>query len=250
MLKLKNLCSGYGKVIVADNINLTFEKNSLSCIIGKNGCGKSTLLKTASGILPPFSGEVLVDNQSLAEISRKEAAKKIAYLPQSKTIPEMTVAQIVLHGRFPHIDYPRRYSQKDHDIAKKAMAQVSIENLKDCYLSTLSGGMCQNAFIAMALAQSTDYILLDEPTTHLDPQNSFKLMDILQSLTKDGKGIVSVLHDIPLAMKYADRVIVMDSGKIVKDSTPDEVFQSGIIEKTFGIKLKRQTSSDGFSYFF
>ncbi len=243
MLELKNVCSGYGKKQVLTDISAQFEKGQITAIIGPNGCGKSTLLKTVTGILPPFSGEMTVDGENITEMSPKAAAQRIAYLSQGKAVPDMTVGQMVLHGRFPHLNYPRRYSPKDKETAKKAMEQMDILHLEQEPLSALSGGMRQNVYIAMALAQDTDYILLDEPTTYLDISNRFKLMDILKDLAADGKGIVTVLHDITLALSYSDKVTVMQEGKILMSDTAQRVFESQIADKVFNVKMQKNGSA-------
>ena len=165
MLELKNIFAGYGNKNILNGITVSFEKGKLTSIIGVNGCGKSTLLKAIPGILPLSGGEIMIDGKNLRSMSRNEIAKKIAYLAQGKNTPDMTVEQMVLHGRFPYLSYPRRYSQADRDIAGTAMEAVGISSLADKPMCELSGGMKQNAYIAMALAQDTDYILLDEPTT-------------------------------------------------------------------------------------
>lgn len=243
MLELKNVCSGYGKKQVLTDISAQFEKGQITAIIGPNGCGKSTLLKTVTGILPPFSGEMTVDGENIISMSPKAAAQRIAYLSQGKAVPDMTVGQMVLHGRFPHLSYPRRYSQKDKEIANKAMEQMDILHLEQEPLSALSGGMRQNVYIAMALAQDTDYILLDEPTTYLDISNRFKLMDILKDLAASGKGIVTVLHDITLALSYSDRVTVMQEGKILMSDTAQRVFESKITDRVFNVKMQKNGSA-------
>ena len=165
MIEIKNLSAGYGSKTVLGGVNAKFETGKLTSIVGVNGCGKSTLLKSILGILPPSDGEILLDGVPLTEMSRNAIAKRVAYLSQGMAVPDMTVGQLVIHGRFPYLSYPRRYSTADREIAREAMDAVGISELADSPLSSLSGGMRQNAYIAMALAQDTDHILLDEPTT-------------------------------------------------------------------------------------
>lgn len=246
MLELQNVSSGYGKKQVLQQLSAVLEKGKLTGIIGPNGCGKSTLLKTAMGMLPLMKGQVTLLGRSVDTIPPREIAKKIAYLAQGKAVPDMTVAQMVLHGRFPHLSYPRRYSQTDREIAYAAMEQMKIAYLADQPLSSLSGGMRQNAYIAMALAQDTDFILLDEPTTYLDIANRFQLMALLRSLADRGKGIAAVLHDLPLAMSYADTLVVMQEGRAVMSGTPEAVYRSGILSQVFGVELQRA----GDTYYF
>ena len=162
MLELKNITAGYGRKTILSGVTASFERGSLTGIIGVNGCGKSTLLKTAIGILPLWGGDVILDGRALSSMGRNEIAKRVAYLSQGRSLPDMTVEQLVLHGRFPYLSYPRRYKDADRATALQAMETVGMAHLAGQPLYTLSGGMRQNAYVAMALAQDTDYILLDE----------------------------------------------------------------------------------------
>lgn len=243
MIELKSICAGYGDHTVLEAVSAGFEKGKLTGIIGVNGCGKSTLLKAMLGILP-CSGDISVDGRSLGAMNRKEIARKIAYLAQGKSTPDMTVEQLVLHGRFPHLRYPRQYSGQDRKIAFDAMEQMGIADLAQKPLYALSGGMRQNAYIAMALAQDTDYILLDEPTTYLDIPHQLGLMQVLRKLADGGKGIVAVMHDLPLAFTYCDEIVLLDDGQVIASGSPQEV--CGNVKKVFGVTL--EPSSDGRQY--
>ena len=247
MLELNRISAGYGKQTVLDGISVDFEKGKLTSIIGVNGCGKSTLLKAILGILSLSNGEIFIDGENLLTISRNEIAKKIAYLSQGKNIPDMTVEQMVLHGRFPYLSYPRRYSSHDREVAIKAMEIVGVAEFAHKPLYSLSGGMRQNAYIAMALAQDTDYILLDEPTTYLDIAHQLELMRLLKQLSDNGKGIVTVMHDLPLAFDFSDTLTVMNNGGIIACGTPSELCNLPIIEDIFGVKIK-QMQDDKYSY--
>ena len=238
MIEIKDIASGYGKKAVIKNLSVSFEKGRLTSIIGPNGSGKSTLLKTVVGILQRRSGDIAIDGISAAAMSHREIAKHIAYLPQGRTTPDMTVGDLVLHGRFPHLKYPRRYSQHDRDIARSAMINIGIFELAEQPLSSLSGGMRQIAYIAMALAQDTDYILLDEPNTYLDISHQIELMKILRSLAEDSKGIICVMHDLPMALTFSDLVVTMQSGEISSSSTPSALFASNQIERLFGVNVQ------------
>lgn len=235
MIELQNITAGYGKQTVLKDMTATFEKGMVTGIIGVNGCGKSTLLKAMLGLIPA-EGSISLDGRSLGNMHRKEIAQKIAYLSQGKATPDMTVEQLVLHGRFPHLNYPRHYTKQDCEIARCAMEQMGIAALAQKPLGALSGGMRQNAYIAMALTQDTDYILLDEPTTYLDISHQLELMQTLRKLASNGKGVVAVMHDLPMAFTYCDRILLLDGGKIVAAGTPQEV--CGHIEKVFGIGLE------------
>ena len=238
MLELKNISAGYGNKTVLDSVTATFEKGKLTSIIGSNGCGKSTLLKAILGILPISVGEIAIDGNSISRMKRNDIAQKIAYLAQGKNTPDMTVEQMVLHGRFPYLSYPRRYKESDRKIALEAMETVGIAHVAHEPLHELSGGMRQNAYIAMALAQDTDYILLDEPTTYLDIANQLELMKLLKKLTDSGKGIITVMHDLPLAFDFSDEIAVVNNGSITIKATPSDMCDLPIIKEIFGIQIE------------
>ena len=179
----------------------------------------------------------------------KYIAQRVAYMSQGRNVPDMTVGQLVLHGRFAHLNYPRVYSEKDKQIATLAMRQSGVDHLAGKMMGTLSGGMRQNAYIAMTLAQDTDYILADEPTTYLDVYNQLQLMKTLKKLANDGKGIIVVMHDIALAMQYSDKIVVMKDGKFTESGTPENIFNSGIVNDAFGVELKRIKTDNGFVYY-
>ena len=237
MIELYIKSSGYPKEEILKNISVGFEKGRLTSIIGPNGCGKSTLLKTLLGIIPCVDGEVIADGMNVLSSKRKEVARRIAYLSQGKSTPDMTVEQMVLHGRFPHLDYPRRYSARDRQIALDAMKTVGISEYAQYPISSLSGGMRQSAYIAMALAQDTEYIILDEPTTYLDISHQLHLMRTLRELADSGKGIIAVMHDLPIAFTFSDTVVVMNGGKIISQKTPAETCCSDIVKDIFGVRM-------------
>jgi iron complex transport system ATP-binding protein len=230
MLEIKNVTAGYPGRPVLQDISLTVPRGAVTVIAGPNGCGKSTLLKALAGILPA-AGSVTLDGGELLTMSGRERARKVAFLPQNRQIPEITVKNLVLHGRFPYLSYPRRYRQQDREVARAAMERLGIAQLASEPLSTLSGGQRQRVYIAMALAQETEYILLDEPTTYLDMGSGFALMDILKELAEGGKGIVAVLHDLPLALEYAHRFnLIQTSGSDCH--TPAQIGNGGILCET------------------
>ncbi|MBQ4137872.1 MAG: ABC transporter ATP-binding protein [Clostridia bacterium] len=246
MIILENISAGYGKYRVLHGISAHFENKRLISVIGPNGSGKSTLFKVMSGLIPCTGGSIFADNESLSGLNRRGIAKSISYLSQSKGIPDMTVAQMVLHGRFPYLAYPRRYRESDRKIAYEAMKTLGIEKLADTPLYALSGGMRQTAYIAMALAQDTDHILLDEPTTYLDISHQIALSKTLRSLADSGKCVISVMHDLVLALNISDDILVLDKGCAVAFGTPGEIFNSGIIDRVFGISL--DFNENGYNY--
>lgn len=239
MLKIENLTVGYGNLPVLCDLSLEIEAGVLTSIVGVNGCGKSTLLKSAIGITPRSGGRITVDGRDTAKMSRREIAKRIAYLAQGEDTPDMTVGQLVLHGRFAHRGYGQRYSDRDREIARRAIETVGLGELCDRPLATLSGGLKQSAYIAMAIAQDTDYVLLDEPTTYLDISHQGELMALLRRLADGGKGVAAVMHDLPLALNYSDRIAVIDGGRVGFIGSADEVWRSEILGEVFGARIMR-----------
>ena len=246
MIELKNVFAGYGKKNVIENACFSISRGKLTCIIGRNGSGKSTLLKVVSGLLKPTDGQALVDGKNILDIERKEIAKLLSYLSQSRNVPEMSVGQMVLHGRFPHISYPCRYGEKDFEFADNAMTKMGLSEYKDIALSSLSGGMRQKAYIAMALAQNTDYILLDEPTTFLDVCSQIELMQVLRTLANENKGIVIVMHDLPLAFRFCDEIVLMDSGRIVAVGSPAQIYDQKLVKVHFGVDMDVKNENEFF----
>ena len=231
------------------HINASMPSGKVTAVLGPNGCGKSTMLKALCGILRVTAGDAILDGESLLTLPQKALAQKIAYLAQNRQIPDITVRRLVLHGRFAYLSYPRHYRQEDVCIADKAMEQMGIYELADIPLNQLSGGQRQKAYIAMALAQNTPVILLDEPTTYLDVRHQLQMMKHAQNLAGQGKTVVIVLHDLSHALTVADHVVLMDSGKVVIQGTPEEIYSSGQIDDVFCIKLNRLMTSGGWQYY-
>ena len=249
MVECKNLSVGYGEKIVLRDVNLQFEAGKIYALIGANGCGKSTLLRTIAGLQDKVSGDVLYDGTSADSISPRERAKKVAFLAQSRSVPNITVEKMVLHGRFPYLSYPRKYAHEDRLIARQAMQMIGIEGLSDCMVQKLSGGQRQKVYIAMTLAQDTNVILLDEPSTYLDIQHQFELVSIMSRLAQQGKTIVVVLHDLNMALKYADEVIVLDKGEVVCAQSPEGVFHANVLDRIFFIEIKKIETETGTQYY-
>lgn len=239
MLELRNVTAGYGEKLILHDISLDFPPGTVTAILGPNGSGKSTLLKAAAGLLPIASGAVLAE---------EPRARHVAYLPQSRRVPEMTVRQLVLQGRYPWLGWPRRYGEKDHELARRAMERLGVAGLADRPLAELSGGTRQKCYLAMTLAQDTEVLLLDEPTSFLDPAHQLRLMALCRSVAAGGKAVAVVLHDLPLALRFADRVAVMDAGRLLMVDSPAGLLKSGLLEKTFAVKILGVDTPEGRRY--
>ena len=249
LLSAEGVSARYNERKVLHNVSLGFKGGKITAIIGPNGSGKSTLLKTLIGLVPKTEGTVISEGVSLDKLSASAAARKIAYLPQIKSIPDLTVRTMVLHGRFSHLSYPRRYRKEDIQAVEEALKTIGIYDLADKNVSTLSGGTVQLVFLAMALAQSSPVILMDEPTSFLDIAHQIKLMELCRVLAADGKAVVAVLHDIPMALKYADEIAVMSEGRIAVTGTPLRVYESGALDKVFEVRVKYTDTESGRVYF-
>lgn len=250
ILEVKNTCAGYEGREVLHHINLEIERGKITVLVGPNGCGKSTLLKVMTGMHSKFSGEITVEGRQIESYKSNELAQKIAYLPQNRNVPEISVQRMVLHGRFPYLQYPRRYRKIDLAIAKKALEQVGMEEYAEKNMKQLSGGMQQKVYIAMALAQDTPVIMMDEPTSFLDIVYQLKLMEMARELAVQGKAVVMVLHDIAMALRTADKMVVLSEGEVQGVGTPSEVFEKGILDEVFGLKIKRIETEDGWQYYY
>lgn len=237
MIELKNICFSYpGQTPLLHDISTSFAEKKVTTILGPNGCGKSTLLQIACRLLQPSSGQILLHGQNIQQLKNKELAKQIALLSQTNRPPEITVEDLVTYGRYPHQRYGQGLSQQDHIIINHALQQVKADSYRHRMVNHLSGGQRQRAYIAMALAQDTDIIFLDEPTTYLDINIRFEIMELVRSLNQAGKTIIMVLHDLNLALEYSDTVILMNQGRIQTEGTPQEVIASGLLDEVFQIK--------------
>ena len=239
MVKLKGISAGYGEKTVLQNISMDFPPGTVTAIVGPNGCGKSTRLKTAAGLLPVTAGEIAAE---------EPRARRIASSPQSRSVPEMTAGRLVLHGRFPWLSWPRQYRAEDEAAARAAMERLGVAELSDTPLAELSGGTRQKCYLAMALAQGADTLLLDEPTSFLDIGHQLQLMALCRELAAEGKALAVVLHDLPLALGYADLVAVMDAGRLLALDTPEAIFSSGLLDRIFGVRVLQIPTPAGMQY--
>lgn len=236
MIRLKDITSGYRGTEIIKNIDISFEKGSITSIIGKNGCGKTTLIKTASGLLKPFSGDIMLDGESIYNISDKKLARKISFLPQIRNAPNISVYNLVMHGRFPYLGFPRIPQDKDKAIVENALEKLGLKEYRNKNVKELSGGERQKVYLAMVLAQDTDYIFLDEPTTYLDINHELEILDIIKELKNMGRTVIMAIHDLNSALTYCDKVCLLDKGEIVIFDTPESVYSSREIERVFRVK--------------
>ena len=250
MIALKNLRAGYPNRPVLEGVDLDFRPGEVLAILGPNGCGKSTLLRTSNGLLAKSGGEVLVDGVPLEELAPREIAKKVAYLPQSRSVPNITAGRMVLHGRFPYLSYPRRYRREDHEMVKRALDWVGAADLASRPLPELSGGQRQKVYLAMALAQDTETVLMDEPTTYLDVGCQLEVMALARRLAEEGRAVVMVLHDLTLALRYAHRAALLSGGHVRRTGTPEELYKSRALEEVMGVRLGRAETEKGWRYFY
>ena len=230
---------GYADRVVLDNLDVSIPTGVITTVIGPNGCGKSTLLRTLSRLLKPRQGTVLLDGHDIARLRTKDVAKKMGLLPQTPIAPEgLTVADLVARGRHPHQSWVRQWSSDDAGIVARSLEMTGVAELAHRPVDSLSGGQRQRVWISMTLAQGTDLLLLDEPTTYLDLAHAIDVIDLVDDLHEDGRTIVMVLHDLNLAVRYSDNLIVMKSGSIVAQGHPSDVITSDLLLDTFGLQAK------------
>ncbi|MBJ8346394.1 ABC transporter ATP-binding protein [Antrihabitans sp. YC2-6] len=229
---------GYGSRVVVDKLDLALDSGVITTVIGPNGCGKSTLLRSLGRLLAPKQGRVLLDGKAISSMKTRDVAKILGVLPQAPIAPEgLTVADLVARGRHPHQSWVRQWSADDESEVAEALALTGIADLADRPLDELSGGQRQRAWISMALAQGTDVLLLDEPTTYLDLAHSVEVLDLVDRLHSEmGRTVVMVLHDLNLAVRYSDRLVVMSDGKIVASGPPQDVISADLLREVFNLE--------------
>ena len=249
MIELQNLTAGYRDHAVLEHVDLCFPEGNVTVLLGPNGCGKSTLLKTALGLLPPLEGQILYDGTPLSELAPVQVARRAAYMAQSRGIPNIEARRMVLHGRFPYLPFPRRYRKSDHEAVDRALQQADALELAHCRMEELSGGQRQKIYLAMALAQQTKTIFMDEPTTWLDVRHQMEVMRTAKDLAAAGKAVVLVSHDLCLALRTADRVALLSQGRLVQVDTPLHVYESGTLDKVFGVHVCRVCVNGTWQYF-
>lgn len=238
--RMENLASGYEQVRVFEGLNLTIEEGKVTTIIGPNGCGKSTLLKTIGRILKKQQGTVYLQDQNMQNLSTKDIAKKLAILSQTPIAPgQLKVEELIAYGRYPHRNNVNRLTNKDEEMIEWALNVTNTMEYRNRELAQLSGGQRQRVWLAMALAQETNILLLDEPTTYLDMAHQLEVLEIVKNLNEQHRcTIVMVLHDINHAARYSDHLIAMRQGAVMKTGTPEEILCADVMRNVFNINAR------------
>lgn len=244
MIQLKDVGISYYKKKVLNHIFCQFTKEDFACIIGKNGCGKSSLLRAMAG-LQTYEGNIYLEHKEVSMVAREVRAQKIAYLPQSRPIPVMTVKMMVEHGRFPYLGFSKILRQEDKEYVEYALEITKVAHLAHREIATLSGGERQRVYLAMTVAQNADIILLDEPATFLDIEYQLEIIEILTMLRKQGKGIIMIAHDLVQAFSYANKIYLLADHSLLLYGSPEEVAKRKEIARIFGVEVKKNNSSEG-----
>ncbi|WP_328539533.1 ABC transporter ATP-binding protein [Streptomyces sp. NBC_00344] len=239
-LTAESVTLGYEQRIIAENLSVEIPDHSFTVIVGPNACGKSTLLRALSRMLKPSQGRVLLDGHTIGSMPAKKVARTLGLLPQSSIAPDgITVADLVARGRYPHQGLLRQWSPQDEQVVQESMAATRVGELADRFVDELSGGQRQRVWIAMALAQQTPLLLLDEPTTFLDIQHQIDVLDLCAELHEtQGRTLVAVLHDLNHAARYATHLIAMHDGRIVAEGPPGQVVTAELVERVFGMSCQ------------
>ncbi|MEY8350310.1 ABC transporter ATP-binding protein [Bacillus cereus] len=242
-LETKSLTLSYGETIIINELNLEIPKGKITIFIGSNGCGKSTLLRSLARLLKPTAGDILLDDKAIQNMQTKQIARQMAILPQGPQAPEgLTVLQLVKQGRYPYQTWLKQWSEKDEEMVQKALAATGMTEFAERDVHALSGGQRQRAWIAMTLAQDTDIILLDEPTTYLDMTHQIEVLDLLFELNEtEQRTIVMVLHDLNLACRYADNIVAIQNKQIYAQGKPEEIIDGKLVRDVFRMECQITT---------
>ena len=236
-LSAHSVSVGYGDTVISRDVTLDIPDGQVTTLIGANGCGKSTLLRGLSRLLPLSEGSVTLDGKKLGDYSSRELATRLSLLPQSPITPAgVTVADLVARGRHPHQSWLQQWSASHSAAVDEAMALTNVSQLRDRPVDSLSGGQRQRVWIAMVLAQDTDIVFLDEPTTYLDLAHSTDVLELVSTLNKEqGKTIVMVLHDLNLAARYSDNLVLMKDGSVTALGSPESTITPQALRDVFGL---------------
>lgn len=239
-MKLTDLSLGYGERRIIHHVDLDIPAGALTVIVGPNGSGKSTLLRGMARLLRPATGAVHLNGTDIADLSHAALARQLALLPQAPVTPAgLSVGDLVARGRFPHRSWYQRWSERDEEVVRRALSQVDLIDRADEPVAELSGGQRQRAWIAMVLAQDTEHLLLDEPTTYLDLAHAVDVMTLARSVAHDsGRTVICVLHDLTLAARFADHLVVVSQGRIAAAGAPGDVLTPEGLDDVFGLSAQ------------
>lgn len=246
-ISVKNLSVSYESNVIIEDMNLCIPKGKISIIIGANGCGKSTLLKTIARINKPKNGDIFINNKNIKKVKEKEIAREVAFLPQGPVCPSgLTVRELVAYGRFPHQKMIGGLNSHDKEVIDWAIEETGLSEFADREVENLSGGQRQRAWIAMTLAQETEIIMLDEPTTYLDMSYQLEVLEVLEKLNKEKQiTVVIVLHELNNACRFADNIIGLKKGKVICEGRPIDVITKESLQEIYGVEAHLQVSENG-----
>ena len=238
-LRAQDVTLAYDSQIVTRDLTVSIPASGFTAIVGPNACGKSTLLRALVRMLKPRTGSVLLDGVEISSLPTRQVARRLGLLPQSSTAPDgITVVDLVARGRHPYQRLLRQWSRDDEQAVRDAMAQTAVDTLAERLVDELSGGQRQRVWLAMALAQSTPLLLLDEPTTFLDIAHQMEVLELCGTLHRQGRTLVAVLHDLNHACRYANHLIAMREGRIVAEGDPAEIVDAALVERVFGLRSR------------
>ncbi len=237
-LRTEGVTLGYDDTVVIEDLTVAVPQGAITSVVGPNGCGKSTLLRSLARLMGPRGGAIYLDGDAISNLPTREVARRLGILPQSPAAPEgLTVRELAAQGRYPHQSWLRQWSGKDEWAVEKALETTGVVELADRPLDTLSGGQRQRAWISMALAQETETLLLDEPTTFLDMAHQLEVLQLLNRLNREeGRTILMVLHDLNNAARYSHQVIALSRGRIFDAGPPEEVVTPELLREVFGVE--------------
>lgn len=251
MIIAKNIIKKYSSKTVVDKVSINIEKGKITSFIGPNGAGKSTVLSIMTRLMSKDDGEVIIEGKNIAEWDKKELSKKIAILKQSNNINlKLTIRELVAFGRFPHSQ--GNLTVEDNKHIDKAIEYMKLKDIESKYIDELSGGQRQRAYIAMVIAQNTEYIFLDEPLNNLDMKHSVEMMKVLRNLCDElGKTVILVMHDINYTSCYSDYIVALKEGKIAKAGTVEEIMKKEVLEKIYEMEFDiREINGDKICIYF